>query len=124
MCEAGRRGILLGFFPDVKLTDVRFRLSASDVLLLYTDGATEARPRRAPGGTSALFGSDALAAVLAGCAGLDAASVISRLGENLTRHCGGWASDDTALLALRVPPAPPPDRDGHQTCHLINQPKQ
>lgn len=25
--------------------------------------------------------------------------------EILTRHCGGGASDDTALLALRVPPA-------------------
>jgi hypothetical protein len=42
----------------------------------------------------------------AGCAGLDAAGVITRLGEIIARHCGGWASDDTALLALRVPPDP------------------
>lgn len=104
--EAGRPGSLLGFFPDVELADVRFRLSVGDVLLLYTDGATDTRPRRAPGGTSVLFGPDALAAALAGCAGLDAAGVITRLGEILARHCGGWASDDTALLALRVPPGP------------------
>ncbi|HEU5420245.1 MAG TPA: GAF domain-containing SpoIIE family protein phosphatase [Streptosporangiaceae bacterium] len=103
--EAGRPGSLLGLLPDVSLADTRFRLSAGDVLLLYTDGATEARPRRAPGGTSDLFGQDALAGALAGCAGLDAAGVITRLSENLARHCGGWASDDTALLALRVPPA-------------------
>lgn len=103
--EAGRPGSLLGFLPDVSLADTRFRLSPGDVLLLYTDGATEARPRRAPGGTSALFGQDALAAALAGCADLDAAGVITRLGEVLARHSGGWASDDTALLALRVPPA-------------------
>ena len=101
--EAGRPGSLLGFLPDVSLADARFRLSAGDVLLLYTDGATEARPRRAPGGTSDLFGPDALSAALAGCAGLDAAGVITRLGEILARHCGGWASDDTALLALRAP---------------------
>ena len=102
--EAGRPGSLLGFLPDVSLADTRFRLSPGDVLLLYTDGVTEARPRRAPGGTSALFGQDALAAALAGCADLDAAGVITRLGEVLARHSGGWASDDTALLALRVPP--------------------
>lgn len=101
--EVGRPGSLLGFLPDVSLADARFRLSAGDVLLLYTDGATEARPRRAPGGTSDLFGQDALAAALAGCAGLDAAGVITRLGEILARHSGGWASDDTALLALRAP---------------------
>ena len=106
MREAGRRGSLLGCFPDVDLADVRFRLSAGDVLLLYTDGATEARPSRAPSGASVLFGEDALTAALAACAGLDAASVITRLDEILARHCGGWASDDTALLALRVPPGP------------------
>jgi len=52
-----------------------------------------------------LFGQDALAAALTRCAGLDAAVVITRLSEILARHSGGWASDDTALLALRVPPA-------------------
>jgi serine phosphatase RsbU (regulator of sigma subunit) len=100
--EAGRPGSLLGFLPDVSLADARFRLSPGDVLLLYTDGATDARPRR----TSALFGQDALAAALAGCAGLDAAGVVTRLGEVLAKHSGDWASDDTALLALRVPPDP------------------
>jgi serine phosphatase RsbU (regulator of sigma subunit) len=103
--EAGRPGSLLGVLPDADLADARFRLSPGDVLLLYTDGAIEARPRRAPGAAIALFGQDALAAALAGCAGLDAAGVISRLGGILARHSGGWASDDTALLALRVPPA-------------------
>jgi serine phosphatase RsbU (regulator of sigma subunit) len=103
--EAGRPGSLLGFLPGVSLVDARFRLSAGDVLLLYTDGATDARPRRTPSGTSVLFGQDALAAALADCAGLDAAGVITRLGEIIARHCGDWASDDTALLALRVPPA-------------------
>ena len=102
--EVGRPGSLLGFFPGVELADVRFRLTAGDVLLLYTDGATDARPRRVSGGLSPLFGEDALAAALADCAGLDATGLIARLSGILADHSGDWASDDTALLALRVPP--------------------
>ncbi len=36
--------------------------------------------------------------------GLDAAATINHLSQILALHTGGWASDDTALLALRVPP--------------------
>lgn len=99
------RGPLLGMFPEVQLADVRFRLAPGDVLLLYTDGATEARER--PGPPEAirpLFGEDALADALAGTHGLDAAATINHLSQILALHTGGWASDDTALLALRVPP--------------------
>jgi serine phosphatase RsbU (regulator of sigma subunit) len=106
--EVGRLGSLLGFLPDVDLADVRFRLAGGDVLLLYTDGATDARPRSADGDTSPLFGQDGLAAALAGCADLDAAGIIARLSGILAEHSGDWASDDTALLALRVPPGTRP----------------
>jgi serine phosphatase RsbU (regulator of sigma subunit) len=98
-------GPLLGMFPEVQLADVRFRLAPGDVLLLYTDGATEARER--PGPPEAirpLFGEDALADALAGTHGLDAAGTINHLSQILALHTGDWASDDTALLALRVPP--------------------
>jgi serine phosphatase RsbU (regulator of sigma subunit) len=85
-----------------------FRLAGGDVLLLYTDGATDARPRSANGDTSPLFGQDGLAAALAGYAGLDADGVIARLTGILAKHSGDWASDDTSLLALRVPPGTRP----------------
>ncbi|WP_326650978.1 hypothetical protein [Streptomyces sp. NBC_01750] len=52
------------------------------------------------------FGEDALAAAFAGCHDLDASGIITRLGEILAEHRGAWAGDDTALLALRVPPRP------------------
>jgi hypothetical protein len=42
----------------------------------------------------------------AGRADLDVADLIARLSAILARHSGDWASDDTALLALRVPPSP------------------
>ena len=81
--------------------NVRFRLAPGDTLLLYTDGATEARAQqRSPAAARPLFGEEALA----GTHGLDAAATISRLSQVLAEHTGNWASDDTALLALRVPP--------------------
>lgn len=103
--QVGRRGTLLGFLSDVTLTDVRFRLGPGDALLLYTDGATEAR---APDGRGIrarpLFGEDALAETLAACHDLDATGIVERVGRVVAEHTEGWASDDTALLALRVPP--------------------
>ncbi|MBB0245646.1 SpoIIE family protein phosphatase, partial [Streptomyces alkaliphilus] len=107
--EVGRHGSLLGVLSEVRLTDVRFRLAPGDTLLLYTDGATEARARRT-GDSDArpLFGEEALAAALAGCEGLDAEGTVRRLGEVIAEHSGDWAGDDTALLALRVPPRPAP----------------
>jgi Stage II sporulation protein E (SpoIIE) len=41
--SAPGRDPLPGFFPDIQLADVRFRLAPGDTLLLYADGATEAR---------------------------------------------------------------------------------
>ncbi|MEW2087391.1 PP2C family protein-serine/threonine phosphatase [Streptomyces sp. NPDC005283] len=105
--QVGARGSLLGVLTDITLTDVRFRLAPGDTLLLYTDGATEARARRtAVPSNRPQFGEDALAAAFAGCHDLDAPGIIARLGEILAEHSGAWASDDTALLALRVPPRP------------------
>jgi len=102
--ELGQQGTLLGLFEDVDLTDVRFRLGPGDALLLYTDGATEARARRTgESGTRHLFGDEALSAALADCHGASAVGIVEHLGQVLTRHSGDWASDDTALLALRVP---------------------
>ncbi|MGI5248422.1 PP2C family protein-serine/threonine phosphatase [Actinacidiphila glaucinigra] len=103
----GRSGSLLGILADVRLTDVPFRLAPGDALLLYTDGATEARARRtASSGGRPQFGEDALAAAFAGCRGMDAQGIVTHLGDLIAEHTGDWASDDTALLALRVPPRP------------------
>ena len=81
------RGPLLGFFPDIQLADVRFRLAPGDTLLLYTDGATEAREQlSSPQAARPLFGEDALAQALAGPHGLGAAATISRLSQILAWH--------------------------------------
>nr|WP_275577960.1 SpoIIE family protein phosphatase [Streptomyces sp. M10] len=101
----GRPGTLLGVVEDVELADTRFRLAPGDLLLLYSDGAYEARP--APGAPPEAarepFGEADLHATLAATHGLDAAATVDKITGALACHHGGWASDDTALLALRVP---------------------
>ncbi|MFE5829279.1 PP2C family protein-serine/threonine phosphatase [Streptomyces sp. NPDC056508] len=102
----GTQGTLLGVMDTVHLTDVPFHLAPGDLLLLYTDGATEARSR--PGtalkDARAIFGEADLASALAASHTMDATETITHLTGILDAHHSGWASDDTALLALRVPP--------------------
>ena len=102
----GRPGTLLGIFPDVALLDTRFRLAAGDALLLYTDGATEARPPEPSDGHRPLLGEDGLARLLAACTGMTAEQIVERLTDAIAEHNHGHPADDTALLVLRVPPAP------------------
>ncbi|MFB7301026.1 PP2C family protein-serine/threonine phosphatase [Streptomyces rubiginosohelvolus] len=105
--QLGHPGTLLGVLEQIHLTDVDYQMFPGDLLLLYSDGACEARPR--PGTTGhleqGLFGEDELIAALAATHTLDATATISYLTKALAAHHGGWASDDTALLALRVPTA-------------------
>lgn len=104
--ELGETGTLLGIYEHLGLTDVPYLLAAGDLLLLYTDGACEARPRpgTAPDDVQPMFGRDELAAALAATRGMDAATTIAHISAALAAHHGGWASDDTALLALHVAP--------------------
>ncbi|MEU0764711.1 GAF domain-containing SpoIIE family protein phosphatase [Streptomyces microflavus] len=105
--QIGRHGTFLGALKQIHLTDVDYHLSPGDLLLLYSDGACEARPRPGTVGrdASCVFGEDELIAALTATHTLDATSTIGHLIDTLAAHHGGWASDDTALLALRVPPA-------------------
>lgn len=103
--QLGTLGTLLGVLDQVRLADVRFRLAPGDLLLLYTDGACEARPDpRGPAPRKPIFDEAALARTLAGSHGLDATATTQHIASALDAHHHGWASDDTALLAVRVPP--------------------
>lgn len=103
--EVGRPGTFLGVVDDrqLALAEVRFRLSPGDTLLMFTDGATEARKPAEGAVPRPLLGEQAFAELLAGCADLDAAAIVTRLQRAIAEHTGRWASDDTALLALRLP---------------------
>ena len=103
--QIGTPGVLLGVVEPVRLADVRFRMAPGDLMMLYTDGACEARPDpRGPHPDKPMFDEEALARALAGSHGLDAAATNDHVTAALAAHHGGWTSDDTALLTLRVPP--------------------
>ncbi|MEY2463324.1 MAG: phosphoserine phosphatase RsbU/P [Acidimicrobiaceae bacterium] len=91
--EAG--GPLLGPLPDWKGVERAVDLATGDVLVLYSDGVTEARRGQD------FFGDERLSAVISDAAGLDAASIVARI-ETAVLDFAGALSDDLAILVARV----------------------
>ncbi|MET9482639.1 SpoIIE family protein phosphatase [Streptomyces sp. NPDC006638] len=88
---------LLGVMDDLELYEQVITLDPGDVLLCVTDGVTERRE-----GTR-MLGDDGLADVLATCTGLTAGAVASRILRAVERFAAEPASDDMAILTLRIP---------------------
>ncbi|MFF2963688.1 SpoIIE family protein phosphatase [Streptomyces sp. NPDC057963] len=91
---------LLGVIEDLELYEQTVTLAPGDVLLCVTDGVTERRE-----GTR-MLGDDGLADVLATCTGLTAGAVAARILRAVERFAAEPASDDMAILAMRVPEHP------------------
>nr|WP_245689429.1 SpoIIE family protein phosphatase [Streptomyces chattanoogensis] len=91
---------LLGVMDDLELYEQTVTLDPGDVLLCVTDGVTERRE-----GTR-MLGDDGLTDVLTTCTGLTAGAVAARVLRAVERFAAEPASDDMAILALRVPGIP------------------
>ncbi|MEW2069912.1 SpoIIE family protein phosphatase [Streptomyces sp. NPDC007346] len=91
---------LLGVLEDLELYEEEVTLNPGDVLLCVTDGVTERRE-----GTR-MLGDDGLADVLSTCTGLTAGAVAARILRAVERFAAEPASDDMAILAMRVPEPP------------------
>jgi serine phosphatase RsbU (regulator of sigma subunit) len=100
----GRYGTIVGMGPDINVHDVDVRLEADEVLLLYTDGVTEAGPRRTP------FGEAGLMSVLSGLGGHSPQAVVDAVERAVVAAQPGDPRDDIALLAIR--PSPGVDAPG------------
>jgi serine phosphatase RsbU (regulator of sigma subunit) len=103
--EIGRHGFALGIVEDIDPATDEFNLGPGDALLLYTDGATEARN---PAGD--LLTEQGLASLLAATTGPDAEHTLDQLTAALADYTAHpkdgrppWVEDDTALLLLHVP---------------------
>ncbi|MGN6331451.1 MAG: PP2C family protein-serine/threonine phosphatase [Motilibacteraceae bacterium] len=99
--ELGTPGPLLGALDALNLPVHTSTLSAGDVLLLYTDGATEAR-HRTGSETIELFGEDRLRALLAAAGGAPAADIAERIEAGVLDFQAGQPADDLAVLVLRA----------------------
>jgi PAS domain S-box-containing protein len=92
----GAAGPLLGVVADARFSEEQLELDDGDVIVLYTDGLTDAyAPDRM------LVESDLLAA-LRDCAGLSAAEVAQHLERVALGSNGAEPRDDIAILVARV----------------------
>ena len=86
------RGEPAGAFADIVLAPVRLELRARDILVLYTDGVTDAI------GAGERFGMQRLADALRGASG--AADAVRRIEQAVAAFEDGPHCDDTAVLAI------------------------
>jgi serine phosphatase RsbU (regulator of sigma subunit) len=95
---AGRFGMMVGLRADPVLHDVGVRIGAGDVLLLYTDGVTEAGPRGRP------LGEQGIATVLRDLAGASPQAIVDAVEQAAVAAQPGEPRDDIALLAISMTP--------------------
>jgi phosphoserine phosphatase RsbU/P len=92
----GRPGTLLGPFGTVEVHDEVVGFGPGDVLVLYTDGVTEAL---SPGREH--LGETGLLAALDGLGDADPQTVADRVLDAVTRHVDDGPTDDLTLTAVR-----------------------
>lgn len=91
-------GVPLGIIEDTEYSEGRVRLASGDVLLLYTDGVTEAMNDR-----KKLFGLRRLMRTARQNLAMDAQSLIDAIYGEVVRFAAGEPqSDDLTLIVLKV----------------------
>lgn len=88
-------GLPLGTFLSSRYTAHTLRLAADDLLLVYTDGLTEAR-----NATGLEYSSERLEAVLAAQRGQPPRQVVRACLDDVTRHLAGEPQQDDLTLAV------------------------
>jgi sigma-B regulation protein RsbU (phosphoserine phosphatase) len=91
-------GMLLGVLPDATYERSSLVLAPGDVLVLYSDGVSEAMSRRRQ-----MFRSDGIVGALRGQAVRSARELFERIWNGLAEHVAGHdGGDDRTLLVLKV----------------------
>jgi serine phosphatase RsbU (regulator of sigma subunit)/PAS domain-containing protein len=92
----GAPGTLIGVFPDPDLVESELTLGPGDVVLLYTDGVTEAGP------AGAEIGEDGLQRLLGELHGRTPEQIVAAVERAAVEIQDGQSRDDIALIALRI----------------------
>jgi serine phosphatase RsbU (regulator of sigma subunit) len=88
-------GLALGCLPGIPYSECRMTLAPGDLLLLYTDGLTEARAA-----DQSFLGLDGLAALLPPT-DVSAETAVTHIYDAVTQFAANVRRDDVAMLALR-----------------------
>ena len=92
------KGTVLGFIEEVDLEEVDVGLGPSDLLVLYTDGITEARSL-----TGEFFGEERLRKLVNDVGGLGAGDMCDHIFEHVNHfQMGAVQHDDMALLVVKA----------------------
>ncbi|MCX2968574.1 MULTISPECIES: PP2C family protein-serine/threonine phosphatase [Streptomyces] len=94
-------GQLIGILPDAHIATTAVHLASGDTLLLHTDGLTEAHTATVGEGR---YGDDALLDFGRALAPATASGTVGAI-RDLLDTFGSGVHDDTAVLAVHVPPA-------------------
>jgi sigma-B regulation protein RsbU (phosphoserine phosphatase) len=93
-------GLPFGVLPGERYIQIEAALEPGDMLLLYSDGVTEAKnPQKE------LYGEERLTATLRICSHLSAAGLLSEIRNRVMEFCGDEPlGDDFTCLALKIRP--------------------
>lgn len=91
-------GMLLGILADVDYEERELELHPGDILVLYTDGVTEARNE-----AGELFGERGLRQAIEEGGKLSAAGLLEEIYRRVYKHCEGISQrDDITLIVMRI----------------------
>jgi len=97
------RGILLGVDSAATYATTEMPITAGDLLVMFTDGITEARNRHGE-----QFGEQHLARLVASAAGAVPQAIADRIVSAVASWCGNGTADDQTVVAAQVMPGAEP----------------
>lgn len=98
----GDGALPMGILDNQEFHESTLQLERGDLLLLYTDGITEAAPPVPAGAQRDLFGVERLDSLLLEDPGQSAARCLAKIRERVGAFCNGApATDDQTLIAIR-----------------------
>jgi serine phosphatase RsbU (regulator of sigma subunit) len=96
--KGGKNGPALGLFKEAQFPTYRRQMNAGDILLLYTDGMTEAEGRN-----QEIFSRERLTAIVQKLAGLPTKEMLSALLAEIRQFSGqNEFTDDVCLVGVEV----------------------